>query len=342
MYIRFKTILYTTQLIVKHSTDRTRLTIFAEYIALALFWVIDTLDWRDNSCSTTCTCFFERFEFFFCNRTTFHLQAQILSQLNQALVGDRRKDRSRCRSNVSIVLDTEEVGCTTFVDELLFSRIEIELCRITSIVSFLACAKAGCIVTTYLIDTCTERSCTVVLTSDCIRISRETELKLKQTLQNKYLKLRTTNDIIGIEICGSIKNVIAIASGMLAGMGYPDSTSCMFITESLNDIKNLIKALGGSNKTILSYAGFGDLLLTCTSTKSRNYSFGKIIGEGKSKEEIDNYINTTTIEGLYTLKSIHKLLKKKKVKMPIINLIYDIIFKNTDPQELTKFLIEKE
>ena len=62
----------------------------------------------------------------------------------------------------------------------------------------------------------------------------------------------------------------------------------------------------------------------------------------KTKEEIDNYINTTTIEGLYTLKSIHKLLKRKKVKMPIINLIYDIIFKNTNPHELTKFLIEKE
>ena len=129
---------------------------------------------------------------------------------------------------------------------------------------------------------------------------------------------------------------------MLDGLGYPDSTSCMFITESLNDIKNLINALGGNKKTILSFAGFGDLLLTCTSVKSRNYTLGKMIGERKDKEEIDNYINNTTIEGLYTLKSIHKLLRKKKVKMPIINLIYNIIFKNTDPNELAKFLIEKE
>lgn len=172
--------------------------------------------------------------------------------------------------------------------------------------------------------------------------NKETEIKLKKTLQNKYLKLRTTNDIIGIEICGSIKNVIAIASGMFAGMGYPDSTSCMFITESLNDIKNLIKALGGNKKTILSFAGFGDLLLTCTSTKSRNYTLGKMIGERKPKEEIDNYINTTTIEGLYTLKSIYKLLRKKKVKMPIIDLIYNIIFKDTNPSELATFLIEKK
>ena len=172
--------------------------------------------------------------------------------------------------------------------------------------------------------------------------NKETEQILKTSLQNKYLKLRTTNDIVGIEICGSIKNVIAIASGMLAGMGYPDSTSCMFITEALNDIKNLINALGGNKKTILSFAGFGDLLLTCTSIKSRNYTLGKMIGEKRPKEEIDEYINNTTIEGLYTLKSIYKLLRRKKVKMPIIDLIYNIIFNNEEPNKLAAFLIEKE
>lgn len=172
--------------------------------------------------------------------------------------------------------------------------------------------------------------------------NKNTSLIVKEALENKYLKLRTTNDIIGIEICGSIKNVIAIASGMLSGLGYPDSTSCMFITESLNDIKNLIKALGGNKKTILSFAGFGDLLLTCTSTKSRNYTLGKMIGERKPKEEIDNYINNTTIEGLYTLKSIYKLLRRKKVKMPIIDLIYNIIFKETAPDKLASFLITKD
>lgn len=172
--------------------------------------------------------------------------------------------------------------------------------------------------------------------------NKETEIIVKKALQNSFLKLRTTNDIIGIEICGSIKNVIAIASGMLDGLGYPDSTSCMFITESLHDIKNLIDALGGNKKTILTYAGFGDLLLTCTSVKSRNYTLGKMIGERRKQEEIDNYINTTTIEGLYTLKSIYKLLRKKKVKMPIIDLIYNIIFKDTDPCELATFLIKKK
>lgn len=172
--------------------------------------------------------------------------------------------------------------------------------------------------------------------------SKKTEIVVKNALQNKYMKLRTTKDILGIEICGSIKNVIAIASGMLNGMGYPESTQCMFITESLHDIKSLIKALGGNKKTILSFAGFGDLLLTCTCYKSRNFSFGKMIGEGKSKKEINDYMESTTIEGLYTLKSIYKLIKNKHVDMPIIDLIYDIIYKDVKPQELADFLRNKD
>ena len=165
---------------------------------------------------------------------------------------------------------------------------------------------------------------------------------VKKGLENDTLKLRETDDIIGTEICGSIKNVMAIASGMLDGMGLPESTQAMFITESLHDIKELIKALGGDGKTVLSFAGFGDLLLTCTSTKSRNFTFGKIIGEKRSKNEIDNYIANTTIEGLYTLKSIHKLIKNKKVDIPIVDLVYDIVFNNEDPEELKKFLIKKQ
>lgn len=170
--------------------------------------------------------------------------------------------------------------------------------------------------------------------------SKSTEKLLKKYLQNDSLKLRTTDDLIGVEVCGSIKNVIAIAAGMLDGLGSNESTQAMFITESLHDIKGLIKALGGNPKTILSFAGFGDLLLTCTSTKSRNFTYGKLIGE-KSKD-VNEYTKTHTIEGLYTLKSIHKLINNKKVYMPIIDLIYDIIFKNKEPKDLLKFLIEKE
>lgn len=171
--------------------------------------------------------------------------------------------------------------------------------------------------------------------------SVETERIAKETLQNEYLKLRTTDDFLGVSICGSIKNVIAVASGMLSGMGLPESTRAMLITESLHDIKELIHALGGQKKTILSFAGFGDLLLTCTSTKSRNFRYGYMVGSRLPKSEIDEYVNNTTIEGLYTLTSIYQLVKNKQVDMPIIDLIYDIIFHQADPALLTKFLISK-
>ena len=164
---------------------------------------------------------------------------------------------------------------------------------------------------------------------------------MKKMLQNEYLKLIPTGDIFGVEMYGAIKNVIAIAGGVIDGMGYPESTKCMFITKSLNDIVNLIYEMGGNKKTILTYAGIGDLLLTCNSVKSRNYSFGKMLGEKRPKDEIKQYLETTTIEGFYTLESIYKLLKHKKVSIPIINLIYDIAVEGLNPEELLTFLVEK-
>jgi glycerol-3-phosphate dehydrogenase (NAD(P)+) len=165
---------------------------------------------------------------------------------------------------------------------------------------------------------------------------------VKQTMENKYLKIRPSDDILGVEICGSIKNIIAIACGIIDGMNLPESTKAMLITESIHDIKNLIHSLGGNKKTILSYAGIGDLLLTCTSSKSRNFSFGKLIGSKSSIDEINNYVKNTTIEGLYTLKSIYKLLKNKQVDMPIIDIMYRIIVNNEDTSLLTEFLMTKE
>lgn len=171
--------------------------------------------------------------------------------------------------------------------------------------------------------------------------SHKTEMIIRKCFENSTTKFRRTKDIVGIEICGSIKNVMAIASGMLEGMGVTDSTRALFLTESMNDIKELIDALGGKKKSILSFAGFGDILMTCTSKNSRNFSFGYLIGKGASTKEINDYLENTTVEGMYTLKSIHKLVRKKKVKMPIINLIHDIIEGKKDKEEMLSFLIQK-
>lgn len=172
--------------------------------------------------------------------------------------------------------------------------------------------------------------------------SKKAIREIKNVLENETIKLRPTSDLIGVQICGSIKNVIAVAAGMLDGMNYPESTQSFLITEALNDIKNLIEALGGNPKTINSFAGVGDLLLTCTSTKSRNFTFGYVIGAGATKEEKLKHLEEHTVEGYYTLKSIYKLIKNKKIKMPIIDLIYKIVMNDEDPKQLINFLINKK
>lgn len=172
--------------------------------------------------------------------------------------------------------------------------------------------------------------------------NEKTKCIVKDTLQNSHLRLRTTSDIIGVEICGAIKNVIAIASGILEGLGSSESTRAMLLTEALSDIRKVITSFGGLESTILTYAGFGDLLLTCCSTKSRNFSFGKIIGERNSKEKIDEYLSQNTVEGYNTLQSIYDLLKAKNISIPIIDLIYNIVIKYDNPHDLLTFLVEKD
>lgn len=164
---------------------------------------------------------------------------------------------------------------------------------------------------------------------------------MKKLYKGSNIKLRKSNDLLGIELCGSIKNVIAVAAGILEGLGYQESTRAFLITESLHDIKELMHGLGGKRKTILTYAGVGDLLLTATSTKSRNYSYGVFLGK-KDFEGAKKYLEETTVEGYYTLKSVYSLLRKKKIKMPIVDLIYKIVMKDDDPNKLAQFLMEKE
>lgn len=158
-----------------------------------------------------------------------------------------------------------------------------------------------------------------------------------KAMENDYVKIQITDDIIGTEICGSIKNVFAIAAGMLEGMKYLESTKSLFMTKVIKDIKFLIKSLGGKEETVLSFAGIGDILLTCSSSKSRNYTLGKMIGEERERQEIKKYIDSSTIEGLYTLNSIKKLLKDKEIEMPIIDLISDIIMGKKNLIELNNF-----
>ena len=171
---------------------------------------------------------------------------------------------------------------------------------------------------------------------------KETIRRAKEALANKYVKLRESSDLTGIEACGSIKNVIAISSGMIDGLGANDSTSAMLLTEAIHDMMNILQAFHAKRKTVTTFAGLGDLLLTCTSVKSRNYSFGKMVGQKEDPEKIKKYLQETTVEGYYTLESIYQLLKDKRVKIPIIDLIYEIVVNGKKPELLLDFLVTKE
>ena len=171
--------------------------------------------------------------------------------------------------------------------------------------------------------------------------SPETILISKKALQNNYVKLRETDDVTGVEICGSIKNFIALAAGMLEGLKANESTKAMLIAEAMHDMEAILDAFNCNKRTVLSYSGIGDLLLTCTSTKSRNFSFGKLIGENPNREKVEKYLEQKTVEGYYTLESIYQLLKDKKVTIPMIDLIYEIAVKGKSPELLLTFLVYK-
>lgn len=143
-----------------------------------------------------------------------------------------------------------------------------------------------------------------------------------ETVLNVFqnLKIEKTNDIIGVEICGAFKNIIAISAGILNGLNKNESIIASYMTDWINQTKTLIKNLNGNENTIFTYAGIGDILLTANSKSSRNFTFGEILSTKNSKE-INNYIKNNTIEGLYALKSFTKLLEKKDIKVPLINKI---------------------
>lgn len=172
--------------------------------------------------------------------------------------------------------------------------------------------------------------------------NNQTKQIVMSALSNKKLKIRPTKDFVGVELCGTLKNIIAITAGILDGINVSESTKAMFLTESINDTRKLIKKFKGNEKTILSYAGFGDILLTCTSSSSRNYTYGLLIGQKKPKEILNNYLNNNTVEGVYTLKSVYNLIKKKNIKLPFIDLIYNVVFNNKDINYILPFLNDKD
>lgn len=157
------------------------------------------------------------------------------------------------------------------------------------------------------------------------------------SLCNNHFTLDRTNDLIGLELNGSIKNVIAIASGIINGLDYSDSTKALFLTRAINDTKEIIMSLGGMESTAYTLSGIGDMLLTCSSEKSRNFQFGYKLA--KNKEEALTYLENTTVEGYHSLKSLIGLLKRNNIENKLISLIENIVLKDEPVTNIINYLI---
>lgn len=152
--------------------------------------------------------------------------------------------------------------------------------------------------------------------------------KVKNTLLKafdiKNVKLVFTNDFKGVSICGTIKNVYAIGSGILAGLGYKESTIAYYLTSVYKELETILYMYESSLTTLHSLAGFGDLVATCSSIKSRNYNLGLLLGKKKSEKELATFKESNTIEGLTSLEHCMVLFTKKHIKTPILTVINKI------------------
>lgn len=150
-----------------------------------------------------------------------------------------------------------------------------------------------------------------------------------------FVSIQTTNDIIGIELCGIFKNIIAIFAGILEGMQLNSSTKAKFIVEASINIQEIIINLGGKKESFYTYGGLGDLILSATSTESRNFTFGHLIGLDK---DYQSYLQNNTVEGLENLNSLQKFLQKNNIFSPIIDTLIQIIYQDKSKDIILNFL----
>ena len=150
-----------------------------------------------------------------------------------------------------------------------------------------------------------------------------------------------TTDMIGTQLGGAVKNVIAIACGIALGKKFGENARAAIVTRGFAEIARLTIAKGGKYETLMGLSGLGDLILTCGSVKSRNMSFGLALGEGKSKEDILNQRGRTATEGIVATESVIKLAKKLGVQMPICEAVYRIIYDNANVDQVIEELLER-
>ncbi len=165
--------------------------------------------------------------------------------------------------------------------------------------------------------------------------------KLQAILNSEKFRIYTNADVIGVELGGSLKNVIAIACGVCDGLGYGANTKAAILTRGLAEIARLGKALGAKNQTFSGLSGLGDLVTTCFSSQSRNRYVGEELGKGKTIQQITSSMDMIA-EGIATVKAAYKLSQKYHVPMPITREVYNIIYKDKRPLKAVMGLMKRK
>lgn len=181
----------------------------------------------------------------------------------------------------------------------------------------------------------------LLTTIDAVSLKEEDAQAVQRTFSNNYLRIYTGDDEIGSELGVAIKNVMAIASGILSGLGYQDNTRAALITRGLQEMIRYGVFFGGKQQTFMGLTGIGDLIVTCTSIHSRNFEAGYQIGK---ENDVTNFLkyNKKTVEGVRTAKIVHKVAKENNIDMPICEEVYQILFEGKEPKTCANDLMLRE
>ena len=171
--------------------------------------------------------------------------------------------------------------------------------------------------------------------------TRKTAEYLQSAFMSKVFRVYTSPDILGIELGGSLKNVIALAAGIADGLGYGDNTKAALITRGIAEIARLGVKMGGKLETFTGLTGIGDLIVTCASVHSRNRRAGYLMGQGKTMQEAMDEVQMV-VEGVYSAKAARQLAEKYEVSMPIVEQINEVLFENKSAAQAVDELMLRE
>ncbi len=165
--------------------------------------------------------------------------------------------------------------------------------------------------------------------------------QIQEICSNETLRVYTNNDIRGVELCGALKNIVALAAGMSEGLGYGDNAKAAIVTRGLAEITRLGLAMGCNKDTFAGLAGIGDIVVTATSNHSRNHNAGVLFGKGYSLEETLEKVGMV-VEGVNALKAAKQLSKKYQVELPLIDAVYTVVYGNIPAKEVVPLLFGRK